>query len=202
MKKRFAVVLTLFVFAPVAAVAVLAFTNSFEMKELPIYGEVPPFALTERTGQEISRDSLKGKVWVASFIFTHCAGQCPLLCEKLKEVQRKFRFKEHFRLVSITMDPERDTPEVLEDYANRFQADPYKWLFLTGGKKEIDSLVQNGFRLASSGDDGSAPESIIHSFKVVLVDRNGRIRGYYDGLEDGSIKQLIRDTKGLIKKAY
>jgi len=201
-KKRFVIVLSIFVFMPMIAVAVLSLTNSFEVKELKIFGDIPPFALTERSGKEVTREELMGKVWIASFIFTHCAGQCPVLCQKLEAVQRKFRFKEHFRLLSITMDPVRDTPQVLEEYAERFKADPYKWLFVTGEKKSVDSLVQNGFRLASNGPDGEDPEGITHSFKLVLVDSFGRIRGYYDGLDDGSIKELMRDTKNLLKKAF
>lgn len=169
-KKRFVIALTLFVFMPMIAVAVLSLTNSFRVKELQIFGDIPPFTLTERSGKEVTREDMYGKVWVASFIFTHCDGQCPLLCQKLEAVQRKFRFKENFRLLSITMDPVRDTPQVLEEYAERFKADPYKWLFLTGEKKSVDSLVQNGFRLASNGPGGAEPEGITHSFKVVLIE--------------------------------
>lgn len=180
---------------PVVAVAVLSLTNTFYVKELQVFGEVPHFELTERNGSELQRRDLAGKVWIASFVFTHCAGQCPLLCEKLKTVQNKLRFKDKFRLISITMDPERDTPEVLSEYADRFQADPYKWLFLTGEKKKVDFLVEHGFRL-TSGDP------LTHSFKLVLVDGHNRIRGYYDGLEDDSVKQLIRDAKHLIRQTF
>lgn len=201
-KNRFVLALTALVVMPLVAVVLLWATNTFYVKELQVFGEVPHFSLTERNGKTVAREDLSGKVWVASFIFTHCAGQCPLLCEKLKRVQNKLRFKENFRLISITMDPERDTPEVLAEYASRFEADPYKWLFLTGEKKNIDFLVQNGFRLASEGPGGEGPESIIHSFKLVLVDSHQRIRGYYDGLEDDAVKQLIKDARGLIRKSF
>ncbi len=202
MQKRFVLFLSLFVFMPVVAVGVLALTNSFRVHDLQVFGSVPSFSLTERSGKGLRSEDLKGKVWIASFIFTHCDGQCPLLCEKLKRVQSKFRFKENFRLLSITMDPTRDTPDVLKEYATRFEADPYKWLFLTGEKKSVDSLVQNGFRLASNGPGGAEPEGITHSFKLVLVDGFGRIRGYYDGLEDASVKDLLSDTKSLLRKTF
>lgn len=202
MKKRFVVVLTLLVFMPVVAVAVLSLTNSFEVKTLKVFGDVPEFSLTERSGKTFGSDDLKGKVWVASFIFTRCSGQCPTLCERLKKVQNKFRFKDKFRLLSISMDPEKDTPPVLSEYAKRFEADPFKWLFLTGDPKDVSTLVQHGFRLASGGPGGEEPEGITHSFKLVLVDGSGRIRGYYDGTEDAAVDQLIRDTRGLIRQTF
>ncbi len=202
MKQRFVIALTALVFMPVVAVAVLALTNSFRVTDFKVYGQVPPFELVERNGEKISLETLQGKVWVASFIFTHCSGQCPLLCERLKKVQNRLRFKDKFRLVSITMDPERDTPAVLTEYAKRFEADPYKWLFATGDPKEVRALVQNGFRLASGGPDGQEPEGITHSFKLVLVDGFGRIRGYYDGTEDSSVKDLLHDSRALIRQTY
>lgn len=202
MRVKFITLLMALVFMPVIAVAVLAASGSFEVKELSVFGTVPSFYLTERSGREFSKNELQGKVWVASFVFTHCSGQCPLLCEKLKRVQSRFRFKDNFRLVSFTMDPERDTPAVLAQYAGRFDADPYKWSFLTGPKKDVDFLVQSGFRLASGGPGGEEPEGITHSFKLVLVDGYGRIRGYYDGLDDAAVNTLIKDTKVLLRQTF
>ena len=90
----------------------------------------------------------------------------------------------------------------MAEYAKRFDADPYKWLFLTGEKKNVDALVRNGFRLASGGPGGEEPEGVTHSFKFVLVDGAGQIRGYYDGNEDASVKTLIADAKNLIRKTF
>lgn len=197
MKNRFAVLVLALVGMPVVAVAVLALTNSFQVKELPVYGKVPEFSLIERSREKYGSDELKGKVWVANFIFTHCAGQCPLISEKMKTILKALRFKENLRLVSITVDPERDTPKVLSQYAEGFEADPYKWLFLTGDKNEIHALTQNGFRLSSGGS-----EEIIHSFQLVLVDHLGRIRGYYDGNDDEAVRKLLKDTRKLLKQVY
>ena len=188
---------------PVLAVAILALTHSFEVSELKTYGDVPRFGLTERSGDSVTLESLRGKVWVASFIFTRCSGQCPLLCSELREIQNKFRFKDKFRLLSISVDPVHDTPQALRLYADRFSADPYKWLFLTGGATEVQSLIQHGFRLASGGEgDDPGADDIVHSSKLVLVDAWGRIRGYYDGTDRGSIKTLMKDARGLIRQAF
>lgn len=200
MKKKTSPVLwfvLLLVGMPVFSIGVLALNGSFATKELPILGQIPHFELTERSGVPYGTDQLKGKVWVAGFIFTSCAMQCPLITKKLQTLQRKFRFKENWRAVAITTDPERDTTKVLKAYADKAEADPYKWLFLTGPKKEIGSLVSGGFRLASSADDPT-----IHSDKLVLVDHQGRIRGYYDATGDGDMDRLMKDTKGLIRKAF
>ncbi len=200
MKKKINPVLVFVLFLvgmPIISVAVLAMTGSFETKELPVLGLVPEFSLTERSGETYGTSQLKGKVWVAGFIFTSCAMQCPIITSKLQRVQNKFRFKDNWRAVAFTTDPERDTQQVLKDYAVKANADPYKWLFLTGDKGVMGKLISGGFRLASDADNPT-----IHSEKLVLVDHLSRIRGYYDANEDKAVDQLIKDTKGLLKKAY
>ncbi len=201
-RKIFVGVLTLVVFMPVIAIGTVALMNGFEVKELKVFGEVPSFSLTERTGQLLRKEDLQGKVWLASFIYTHCAGQCPMISKQMKEIQRKLRFKERFRLVSISVDPERDTPSELTKYADEFEADPYKWLFLTGNKNEIIRLMRHGFRLASADDKGVASGEILHSDKLVLVDHMGKIRGYYDAFDEEAVKTMMKDTKSLIRKAF
>ena len=200
MKKKINPVLVFVLFLvgmPIISVAVLAMTGSFETKELPVLGLVPDFSLTERSGETYGTSQLKGKVWVAGFIFTSCAMQCPIITSKLQRVQNKFRFKDNWRAVAFTTDPERDTQQVLKDYAVKVNADPYKWLFLTGDKGVMGKLISGGFRLSSDADNPT-----IHSEKLVLVDHLSRIRGYYDANEDKAVDQLIKDTKGLLKKAY
>ncbi len=184
---------------PVIAVAVLALSNSFQEHPLPIFGTVPPFQLTERSGEPIGNEFLARKVWVAGFIFTHCSGQCPIITARMQKIQKELRLKEKMRLVSITIDPDRDTAEVLKKYAVGAEADPYKWLFLTGKKKEITALVQSGFRLAS---DVASSDSMTHSDRLVLVDGYGRIRGYYDGNDDGEMKKLLKDSRSLLKQTF
>lgn len=109
---------------------------------------VPEFSLIERSGARVSRADLLGKVWVTNFIYTHCPDTCPLQTAHMARLQKDFSSEKDFRLVSVTVDPERDTPEVLKEYANRFRADPERWLFLTGKKGAIHELAQKGFRLS------------------------------------------------------
>jgi cytochrome oxidase Cu insertion factor (SCO1/SenC/PrrC family) len=114
---------------------------------LPVYGALPDFALVERSGRPVRRSDLKGKIWVASFIFTNCADECPLMTAEMARLQAEVAAVEDMRLVSITVDPERDTPAVLSQYAERFTADPERWLFLTGDKEAIYRLAKEGFHL-------------------------------------------------------
>lgn len=198
MKYKFQIMIMALFFMPMVALGVLYLTNGLEVKELPVYGEVPYFSLTERNDVTVDKNALQNKVWIANFIFTHCAGQCPGIVMAAQQVQKALRFKEPFRLVSISMDPERDTPDVFKAYATRVSADPFKWLFLTGDKTEIQKLVKDGFHLAAVEgiDEG---DNVTHSSKLVLVDGVGRIRGYYDAEDDAQVKRLIKDAKGLIR---
>jgi cytochrome oxidase Cu insertion factor (SCO1/SenC/PrrC family) len=113
----------------------------------PIYGAVPDFTLTDQTGHPVRRADLEGKTWVASFIFTSCADECPLMTGEMVQLQSDLASVPDFRLVSISVDPERDVPTVLLAYADRINADPKRWLFLTGEKRAVYHLVRDGFRL-------------------------------------------------------
>jgi cytochrome oxidase Cu insertion factor (SCO1/SenC/PrrC family) len=114
---------------------------------LPIYGSLPDFALTDQRGRPVRRDDLQGKVWVASFIFTNCPDECPLMTAELAQLQSDLASIPDLRFVSISVDPERDTPALLSQYADRFNADPERWLFLTGDKQAIYRLAREGFRV-------------------------------------------------------
>jgi protein SCO1/2 len=167
--------------------------------ELPVLGTLPAFELVERGGQRVSRESLEGKVWVADFVFTHCAGPCPLISAKMSRLQDRVRELGGVRLVSFTVDPERDTPEVLAEYAQHYRADPELWLFLTGPKEPLYRLVSEGFHLAV--DDGAMQGGLItHSTRFVLVDQQSRIRGYYDGAEPGTAEALLPDIRALLSE--
>jgi cytochrome oxidase Cu insertion factor (SCO1/SenC/PrrC family) len=146
--------------------------------------DVPDFKLTERSGKTMDRDDLKGKVWIASFVFTRCSGPCPQITGTMAELQKELANFPDLRLVTFTVDPERDTPQALRDYANRFGADPERWLFLTGDKAKIHELSEKGFLLGVGEVQGSARtpgNEFDHSTRLTLVDRQGRIRGYFNG---------------------
>ena len=138
-------------------------------------GRAPEFALTERSGKEVRSADLVGKVWIANFIYTHCPDTCPVQSAEMKALQDRFAAEQDLRLVSITVDPKRDTLAVLTEYAKRFGADPGRWLFLTGKEDEIFRLAQEGFRLTAveiplAKRDGSGATHI-HSPRFIVVDR-------------------------------
>ena len=118
-----------------------------EQAELRPFGMVPHFALVERSGQPLAKTDLLGKVWVVDFIFTQCADECPLVSTHMAQLQEAFAAEDDVRLVSISVDPEHDTPEVLRQYAERFGAHAQRWLFLTGEKEAIYRLAREGFHL-------------------------------------------------------
>jgi cytochrome oxidase Cu insertion factor (SCO1/SenC/PrrC family) len=119
-----------------------------DLEGLQVFGTLPDFSLTERSGRHVTLADLQGKVWIANFIYTHCTDTCPLQSACLAKLQDDFAGEQDLRLVSITVDPERDTPKVLAEYASRFGADPNRWVFLTGEKQAIYALAQQGFFLS------------------------------------------------------
>lgn len=181
------------------------FSNSSQSAppgRLPVLGEVPAFSLIERTQQPFDHTDLTGSVWVANFIFTHCPGRCPLLSQRMARLQTTLRPKP-VRFLSFSVDPERDTPEVLQVYARRYRADDQRWIFLTGDRTAMYALIREGFRL---GVEALAPndprltthEPIVHSNRFVLIDPQRRIRGYYRGDDTESVAQLLQDIETLM----
>jgi len=152
----------------------------------PLLGALPEFTLTDQTGHPFGTRDLRGRVWVANFIFTSCAGSCPLLSQKMVEVGRRARqLGPDFHLVSLTVDPERDTPAVLAGYAARYGAHPQKWSFLTGPMATIQSAVVDGFKVGMGKEKVGDFWEIFHGENLVLVDRELRIRGYFPATSEG-----------------
>lgn len=163
--------------------------------EPPVLGTVPGFALTERSGSSVRARDLEGSVWIAGFIFTRCPDICPALTARMADLQKALAGAEPIRLVSFSVDPAHDTPEVLRDYAARAGAGG-DWLFLTGPRDELASLLKDGFHVAFA-DDGPPSAPITHSDRLVLVDRALRIRGYYHGRNAEDLARLTRDAAHL-----
>jgi protein SCO1 len=172
------------------------------LEGLQSFGAVPPFSFIERDGRRITLSDLKGKVWIVNFIYTNCPDTCPIQSAQMREIQEDFKNEKDLRLVSITVDPTRDTAEVLSEYARRFSADPARWFFLTGEKETIYKLAQEGFHLgAVEIPHEKKPESgatHTHSPRFVLVDRDADIRGYYVSTDPEAMKRLRRDLKILL----
>ena len=165
---------------------------------LPYLGDTGSFKLRSSDGKEIDQNDFKEKVWVADFIFTRCQGQCPFMVQKMKELETRFTAYPDLRLVSVSVDPETDTPEILKAYKQKHGIDSDQWLFLTSDKKIIYDLVKSRFKLGvDEGDDQKEP--IIHSNRFVLIDRQGIIRGYYSVASQEDFEALQRDLMTLLK---
>jgi protein SCO1/2 len=163
----------------------------------PVVVTLPSFSLMSEKGVPFGSTELRGKVWIASFMFTSCPTVCPKLMERMAEIQHRTRNAgTGVHLVTISVDPENDTPERLALYARRFKASPYRWTFLTGEQKALEETVVKGFKLAMGRDVESAMQ-IFHSERFVLVDAEGRVRGYYDADKPG-VDKLLRDVNYLI----
>lgn len=206
--------------------------------DLRPFGTVPDFTLVERSGRQVRRDDLAGKVWIVDFIYTRCVDECPLASGRMARLQQVFADEEDVRLVSITVDPQHDTPEVLRAYAARFMAHPQRWWFLTGDKATIYRLAQEGFHLGvidpndanRSSAQPSFPflkavrrglqflepavafahhdrqtgdavrQAVQHSPRLVLVDRQSRIRQYYDSRDEQLLHRIERHVRLLLRE--
>jgi protein SCO1/2 len=172
--------------------------------ELRRFTSVPPFALTERSGKTITNHNLAGKIWVADFIFTTCPGPCPLITASMVRLQEAVASDPHVQLVTFTVDPQDDTPPVLAAYADKFGADPNRWWFLTGAEKPLYDLIQNGFYQVVQDNRDQPPQPgqfmVTHSTKMVLVDADGIVRGFYDGVGTDGRADLLKGIKTLEKE--
>ena len=161
---------------------------------LPVLFDAATFSLTDQEGKPFSQDQLRGKVWVADFIFTNCPGACPIMSAKMAHLQKAAPDPDvHF--VSFSVDPERDTPAVLKQYAQRFEADPARWHFLTGDKDAIFRTARD-MKLTAEPAGVLGPQ-IAHAEKFLLVDGQGRVRGAYDSKDEQDMKRLAADATAL-----
>jgi protein SCO1/2 len=191
------------------------------LERLGVYGTVPAFSLTERSGRPVRRDDLRGSVWVANFVYTRCTDTCPLQSEQLRRIQTAFSGAPDLRLVSITVDPEHDTPAALRGYAGRYGAGE-RWWFLTGDKRAIYCLARDGFHLAVTDPGAAVPPPceatawlerlgpaaawashgsgglVMHSDRLVLVDRAARIRAYHPASEPEASSRLMENLRRLL----
>jgi protein SCO1/2 len=181
-------------------VLLLAMAGCALHSSLPELGNVPAFALTTQTGAAYSSDSLKGKVWVADFIFTTCNGPCPRMSAQMHRLQntllKRSETLNSVRLVSITVDPHHDDAKTLLEYSSHFRADPRIWNFLTGSEKNIRKLSVDTFHI------NTAVNQLEHSTRLILVDGKARIRGYYESTDATMLDQLVEDIDKLRKEVF
>lgn len=165
---------------------------------------VSGFHLINQDGKEVDESLIEGKVFVADFFFTTCGSICPKMTSQLERVQKAFEDEDDFIILSHTVLPETDTAEVLKAYAEQHGADPVKWVFLTGDKKEIYRLARKSYFLvkeAAPGEEGDGGQSdFIHTQNFVLVDAQKRIRGYYDGTSAKDVDRMMEDIRLVLEE--
>jgi cytochrome oxidase Cu insertion factor (SCO1/SenC/PrrC family) len=167
-----------------------------------VYATLPDFALVDQNGRAFGSSALRGRIWIADFIFTHCGGICPAMTSRLARLRREL--PDQVAFVSFTVDPTRDTPEVLARYARDFGAAD-SWSFVTGPQQALYALATGGFKLEAfevppdqqAGGDGP----FLHSGKFVLVDAESRIRGYYDSSDEAAVRRLAADAHRVLEAA-
>lgn len=162
-----------------------------------IFHTIPYFEFTNQDGNIVTRDDLLGNVYVTDFFFATCPTICPRMAGNMKYLQDKFKDKKDLRFISITVNPEHDTVEVLREYADMVHADTENWTFLTGEKDKIYDLALNGF-FASVGEDEVAPGGFLHTQYFVLVDKKGHIRGLFDGTVYSEMKKDLTDALDIL----
>jgi protein SCO1 len=181
------------------------FRSQLSRSHLPEYGEIQSFALTNQLGQMLTLQDLKGNVWVADIIFTSCPGPCPRMTEEMSKLHNTFPADAPLRFVTLTTHPENDSPAVLKAYAQKFGADPQRWQFVTGSKSELlQNLAVGSLKLAAVEKDEAerqnADDLFIHSTTFVMVDKRGKIRGFYESLEPGFQEKILPDIKSLLRE--
>jgi cytochrome oxidase Cu insertion factor (SCO1/SenC/PrrC family) len=156
---------------------------------LPVLGQVSDFALTNQAGQLTTLLDLTNHVWVADIIFTRCAGSCPVMTRQMRMLQDALPATSSARLVSLTTDPDYDSPTILQRYASHYGADSNRWLLLTGTKTQLAGLAANSLKLGTTpvapADQKSAVDLFIHSTMFVAVDKHARLRGVFETEGDG-----------------
>tara|TARA_B100001540_G_C15596425_1_gene546516 strand:- start:236 stop:820 length:585 start_codon:yes stop_codon:yes gene_type:complete len=170
------------------------FKNINEDESLPVIGGIPDFEFIDSEGRDVGLSSLKGKVWVADFIFTTCTMACPIMTGNMNIIHKKYKKNDDLRLVSISVYPEYDTPEILKKYASQYEANTDTWHFLTGNENTVKEVIKDGFKI------GDYEDIIFHSEKFALVDRNGMIRAYYNGMKSEDMNKLKKDINYLLKQ--
>jgi protein SCO1/2 len=168
------------------------------------YGAVPEFLLTDQSGDAFGSEKLRGKIWVANFIFTRCTTVCPIFSGKMSELQKRTnKASRGLQLVSFSVDPAYDTPEVLKEYSKRFSANPWYWHFLTGPTEQVRSVVVDGMKtFMGDAAEVDAPDALMHGSHFVLIDPSMNIRGYYQVEDDKTVERLLTDIQMVITEGF
>jgi protein SCO1/2 len=171
-------------------------------RSLDVLATVPDFTLTNQLAQPVSLSNLLGQVWVADVIFTRCPMSCEKMTQRMRTLEEQISARAPVKFVSITTDPEYDTPPVLKKYAERHGVDESRWHFLTGIKRDVYELSVSGmkFTVLENTNRVIPNDFFLHSEHFVLVDKHGNIRGIFEGAEDEERKQLLLAVKKLVRE--
>lgn len=180
------------------ALLLLAFVVSCRHEaDLPKLFPVPNASLVNEQGRPVTLDALKGYVTVYDFIFTNCSGTCPMMTANMRRLTKKIDDEAPVRFVSISVDPKRDTPAVLADYAKKVRNDD-RWMFLTGDSETIIKLSVEGFKLAAGAPTSDGAEPLLHSSKFAVADKEGVIRHYYGGTDGDASEAVAKVVENLL----
>lgn len=179
-------------FVLMIAAALIIYKANQSRSVLPVLAEVTPFELTERSGKPFGLEGMKGRISVVNFFFTNCEGPCPAMNGRVAELYRLYAESPQIQFVSLSIDPDRDSLAALQNYAKNFGVYDNRWLFLRGEAREIYRLAEKVFMVG-----GDSPT--VHSTKLILVDEQGRIRGYYSSEEPASLTVLKTHIRELAK---
>jgi protein SCO1/2 len=163
----------------------------------PVLAPIPPFQMLDQSGTPFGAAQLQGRPWVADFIYTECKDSCPQLTARMADLQK--RLSSSVQLVTFTVDPVRDTPAKLQAYASSAGADPQRWHFLTGPPDLVKYLLGTGFKVTLLDESEKGVRNLVHDEHLVLIDKIGRVRGYYEA-ESGAQKRLRRDAETLLRE--
>ena len=161
-----------------------------------LYHTVSNFSFIGHDSSLVTQELFKNKIYIADFFFTTCKSICPKMSNNLMRVQNEFRDDNNILILSHTVDPEHDTPSVLDEYAKKHNVIKGKWFFVTGDKKQLYDMARNSYFITAMDGDGG-PDDFIHSEQMALIDKEGRIRGFYDGTDYNEITRLIEEVKVL-----
>ena len=211
MKKLLITLATLAGFGLIAF-SIIKSKNTKPLRFLPLYGEfkvintdtiyhtVPSFSFIDQNGNTLTEEKFKGKIYIADYFFASCQSICPIMSKNMQKVFKDFENDPSVFFLSHTVDPEGDSVSVLKTYAEEHGANPNKWFFVTGDKKELYKQARKGYYLDANEGDGG-PDDFVHTPNFVLIDPDRHIRGYYDGTSDKDMEKLLAEIK-LLKKEF
>ena len=175
--------------------------TDFEEVKLPVLSTVQPFKFTRQDSSQVTQKEIAGRVYVAEYFFTTCKGICPKMNKNMKEIYDRFKTDSSFMIISHTVNPDTDSLPVLQHYADSLGANPANWWFVTGSKEELYKSARESYLLDDpKNSTKNIDEQFLHTQFFALVDRQGRVRGIYDGIKKEEVTEMVQDIEKLIRE--